>query len=572
MAERSRPLFFTDGDVMANEFRKKKYENTWVFATNLGFDFAGLFNEADRQKFIPLFRGSNPLFFKAFLHKGEFYIHRQAKRDSQITFLDTMNYAHLSVEKLGKIVNLPKLKKPAFLGCKPKNEREWEIIKNYNIRDSETTLKASRFLIDSFQELGASAKITIGSTTMSLWRNQYLKETYFGMPEYDLIKMFNGYYGGRTEAFGRGFFKDYNYYDINSLYPSVMLNEFPDPNYLRHTRKRILDYIELFEGMSYVKITTNYDMPYPLLPMRTKNKLLFPIGSFKGWYTHLELREAQKYGYEIQEIYDTYYFKKTCRPFDEFVYDMYDKRREYQKDNNPMEVVVKLLLNGLYGKFGQKFLERDNILPEAMITMKWIEENLNSTFDRIGNSNFYLIKSKVRPAVFCNPVWAAYITAYARLKLYDLIRLCKPIYCDTDSIITKKTLPTSSRLGKLKLEYRIKEGIIVRPKFYFFKPYHKDAQVKIKGVGTKITEEKFKRMMIDPRIRYTKFAKHRESLRRGLQINEILDIEKVLQLEDTKRHWSEPFNHQELQFSDAIDLQKQEEIPFMIEVDEPLYD
>ncbi len=44
----------------------------------------------------------------------------------------------------------------------------------YNLKDSEISYKFMRFLFDSFEELGASPKMTIASTSMSLFKNKFL--------------------------------------------------------------------------------------------------------------------------------------------------------------------------------------------------------------------------------------------------------------------------------------------------------------------------------------------------------------------------------------------------------------
>jgi hypothetical protein len=51
-----------------------------------------------------------------------------------------------------------------------------------------------------------------------------------------------------------------------------------------------------------------------------------------------------------------------------------------------------------------------------------------------------------------------------------------------------------------------------------------------------------------------RFAKLGESLRRGLIPNEIIDIVKEFSLEDDKRLWSRPFNSEELQDSEPLEI------------------
>lgn len=550
------PKIFFDKDKCIEFFKQKCFRNSIVAATNLQFDFFGLFYEKEEiMNFRTLFRGSHLIYAKTYLQNKTFHPRsfdivdgkKVDKKRNSFTFIDTLNYAKLSVLDIGNILGIEKLKKPKALGRLPKNETEKEELLIYNVRDSELSARFIEFLFKSFTDLGATPKLTIASTAMSLFRNKYLKENYFRQPVTNLMNQFKAYYGGRTEAFERGRIHGYYYYDINSLYPSVMMKPLPDPNTVRTNHKNTLTYIENFEGVSHVKIKSP-QMQYPLLPMRTEDKLLFPCGTWEAWYTHVELRKALELGYEIHKVYHTYYSKTTCSPFNDYVLDLYRKRKAYQKDNNRMEYVVKLLLNSLYGKFGQRFIDRDNWEP-----FNHTKEELDKLdhFEVFGN--YIRIKqSFVEPPIFTIPLWAAYITSYARLELYKYISRYSPVYVDTDSLVTKSVIPESKELGKLKLEMYIKDGIIVKPKMYAFLAEDNKEHVKLKGVGKGLTWTDFNSVLKDPVVLYNKFVKFKESIRRNLTPNEIIPIDKHISLEDTKRIWEKPFDAFEHQTSTPI--------------------
>lgn len=73
------------------------------------------------------------------------------------------------------------------------------------------------------------------------------------------------------------------------------------------------------------------------------------IGTWKGWIYSEELNNAVKYGYQFK-ILKGYKFKKTII-FKEYVEKMYNLISQYSK-NNPMNIIAKLFMNSLYGKFG----------------------------------------------------------------------------------------------------------------------------------------------------------------------------------------------------------------------------
>lgn len=554
--------YFDDKRELIEHFKLKRYKDSFITATNLAFDFMGTFHKQPEElEFNMLWRGSSMLFAKTF-SKDKKFMRKKVNNAIPVTFIDTMNYANLSVEKLGKIIGYNKLGKPSFLGRIPNNQEEIDELKFYNMQDSKISCEGLRFLFDSFSKIGATPKTTIASTSMSLYKNKYLGDKeYYRHPVDVLDKIFKGYYGGRTEVFSRGKIKNYNYYDVNSLYPFVMSKfEYPNPNTMRHTGQNTVKYINNFEGMSLVKININSlpDNHQPLLPLHFDNKLLFPMGTFISWQTHTELRKAQLLGYNILKVYDTIYYKETCSPFIDFVNDMYEIRNELKLKKDPMEYVVKILMNSLYGKFGQKFRDKDNWIPipDYDELMKLKEFQPFGDYIRVK-------KAFTPPTSFCVPIWASYVTSYARQHLYDLISLSNPVYVDTDSIITKKYFEDSKKLGKLKLEYKVHDGLIVKPKMYAIKG-ERYQLAKLKGLGKKINFHEFTQLLQNPKIAYNKFTKFKEAMRRGLDVNEILEVFKEFSLEDTKRDWyGQTFNIDELQPSKPIVLTVNDNMNFI---------
>ena len=537
-------------------FDKKKMRNVlinWdcrgglIAATNLGFDFFGTFE--DSSNFTTLFRGSELIFAKTSINESHESTNiKDAEYRNIITFIDTLNYARLGVRKLGDILKLPKLEKPRALGRLPNNISECDELVTYNKRDAEISAKGLKFLYDKFEQLGASTKYTIASTAMSLFRNKYLKKDYFRQSIPDLLQQFKGYYGGRTEALCRGVIKDCNYYDFNSLYPSVMMESLPDPNLIRYSCENTTRYIENFDGVADVDVSVP-QMKYPPLPYRTEDKLLFPCGTFGGWHSNEELRYAIRQGVTITKVRKTYYAKDNCEPFIDYIRDLYALRKELMVKEDPAEFVVKILMNGLYGKFGQKFLDRDNYIHQSIPYEQLLQYDY---VEPIGDW-FRVKKSMSEPPSYTIPLWALNITAKARMKLHEYMVMSDPVYVDTDSLMTQKDFETSNALGKLKLEMRIDEGMVVKPKFYSIKGSHGDF-CKVKGVGHKLVMGEFNDLLKNGRITYQKFTRFKEALRRDMIPNEIVDITKHLSLEDNKRVWPGVFS-KDFQESKALWMQ-----------------
>jgi hypothetical protein len=104
----------------------------------------------------------------------------------------------------------------------------------------------------------------------------------------------------------------------------------------------------------------------------------------------------------------------------------------------------------------------------------------------------------------------------------------------------------------MKLERFIKEGIIIKPKMYMISG--EVPIIKIKGIGVRLSEENFMQVIENPIVSFRKFVKFRESLRRKLSPNEIIDVEKALNLEDDKRLWPSKFDPHILQESEPCTL------------------
>ena len=539
------------------------FRNSTLFATNLKFDFFGtFFNTEEAGNFTTPMRASHLLGSKTYFDGNNFTAfskkdYKSGKRRSSLEFLDSMNYVTLSVEKMGieltkRGINLPKITKPTF-GEYPKTTQEMDYMVKYNLRDSWITYHFMKGFIKDVESIGGTFKMTIASTTMSLFKNKYLGNRVIFQSKIDVLREeFEAYYGGRTETFKRGLFHNVNYYDFNSLYPSVMYaNEYPDPNFQRISHENILTYIKNFEGTSKVTIYIPKSDVQPL-PFHYNGRMLFPYGTITGRWSHIELRNAINNGCIIKKVYKTIYYTKMANPFKEFVQDMYSKRVIFKQEGNPMELVVKLMMNSLYGKFGEKFDNKGVFVHRDAITIKQLDEATSYRPE----GDYYCLSEDRPPKAHCIPIWAIYVTSYARLKLYHMLKKHpNAIYCDTDSIITPDIIETSDKLGDLKLEQEIKMGVTIRPKMYAFENIKNEKVIRWKGLGKKPEWNDFFNLKNEPIIYYTKFVTVKTAIKKGILPNEIIHTHKEFSLEDQKRDWGgKSFSFSELQGSIPLQI------------------
>lgn len=556
--------YFTEAEKMRQFILRKKWRNYTVVATNLSFDFTVLFwNTEYWNNFKIVMRGSRIMLAD----------YRFKSRNGRIKFIDTMNYIPFGVSKLGEIVGVNKLDSPSFWVYsesgkvidtpKPSSYDEAKELEIYNKQDCMISCLFMKFLQEGINKFGGNLKMTSASTSLDTWRRNYqpfdiVKEEY-QLQEDIKPFIYEGYYGGRTEVFERGLIKDMYYYDINSLYPSVMCLAYPNPNTVFKEYKPSVKNILHKEGVTKCTVYCPY-MKYPLLPYRNDGKLMFPTGLFTGVWNNVELRKAIEIGYEIREVHQQLSYDSVFYPFRKYVNELYDLRLKYREEGSNMELVVKLLMNSLYGKFAQRHLQDYKVVDEEFLD----EEDLKKIFE--GELEFDMIdgkiimkKDKICNSVFTFPILSSYVTSYARLLMYGYILKYNPVYTDTDSLICREQIPESKDLGKMKLEAYVKEGYIVKPKMYMV---HTDSKkkplwVKAKGVK-KPNEEDFMDILKGNKVMKDKFSTLRESIRRHIQPNTILEISKQLDLEDNKRIWNKSFNMYELQQSEPIKIIEEE--------------
>jgi hypothetical protein len=344
--------------------------------------------------------------------------------------------------------------------------------------------------------------------------------------------IFEGYYGGRTEVFTRGHFNNINYYDVNSLYPFCMKNDFPLPNSVKAISEENLsiDNIIRYHGVTTCQVVCP-NINKPLLPYRMNNKLIFPRGKFTGTYNNIELRKALELGYTIKPLKQIIY-TMTFRPFDEFITSLYTERLKQKELKNPFELVCKILMNGLYGKFGTKKHESYQIIDTSFQTWEELKKAVGDNEFDIKDNMTIIKKVKRFNGIYSFPILSSYVTSYARLLMYDYLEKYNVIYMDTDSIATQDTIEGCDlTLGNMKCEGVFNDCIFIKPKMYKL-----GNTIKIKGIR-KSNNEDIINVINGLSVTKEKFSKLRESVRRGFTPNTIMEVTKNVCIIDDKRIW-----------------------------------
>lgn len=253
--------------------------------------------------------------------------------------------------------------------------------------------------------------------------------------------MADAYRGGRVECW-QAVDTIGEQWDVNSMYPSVMIGE---------------QYPLSYRG----GWTTRYKPGTASvwrIRFRQHDTTIPPVLIFDGYQSD----NAAVYGPEVDkllevgadvEVIEGYVFTETADIFTQFVEKYYNARMQAkQAGNTAIVYIAKLMLNSLYGKFGQK---------DAQASVEAYNPDAVQHHMEMGREVYILTPDIIkvvehRQADHAFTAIAGLVTARARVKLYGLIQQAGSnyLYCDTDSVIVRGDGPytQSQALGGVKLE------------------------------------------------------------------------------------------------------------------------
>lgn len=369
---------------------------------------------------------------------------RATSVDMAVVYYDTYRHWSLSVEEMGKRLGFPKM------------PRDFQSVE-YCRRDAEIVWRFVTSMIREYEALGLRLKPTLPGMALQLYTLRFSKRPLPTIAEWMRQWYRRGYYGGRVEVYRFREIKGPIYhYDVNSLYPSVMVEgRYPD----LWVPERLSEDLEGFEGWQHregmADVTVSVPkQPYPPLPVRSEEgEIVYPWGRFRGAWAYPELRILLESGGTIEKVHMALDYDRLPAgdPFADYIHYCYDRRQKATDQLGNLQ--WKLFMNSLYGKFGQR-------------------EGLEVIF------NDKLFKVPGSSGGQSNVLWAAYVTSLARAKLWRLLNEAGAVYyTDTDSLFTPVPMRTSAKLGDLKLE-----GTYSVAEFFGNKLYIVDGKAKAKGV------------------------------------------------------------------------------------------
>ena len=303
------------------------------------------------------------------------------------------------------------------------------------------------------------------------------------------------------------------------------------------------------------------NLHFPVLPVRVRQKLCFVLcvpcavvnqrqcnhseseRYMLGEWSSLELQLALEKGYKVMKVYETWHYSQSSDELFSSYIHLYFKAKqeasgwpahvvteeqkrqyiaefldktgiqlEYEKikKNDALRSFMKLQLNALWGKLGERMKKRiTKFMNDPAEFFKVINDDGNKVKEVIVMNEEVVMVHYVRKDDFVVehdsrsvPV-AAWTTSLARVTLYRACDRLKPtqlLYTDTDSIIYSQkpgepVLELGEGLGDLTSELKdpddfITEFVSVAPKAYAFQTRLGKGQCKFKGIRANCTSEK----------------------------------------------------------------------------------
>lgn len=301
---------------------------------------------------------------------------------------------------------------------------------------------------------------TLASLTLKIFIDQYTRKGKVYNPDKTQAALEEcSYFGGliyvNTDL---SVLKDnVSVYDVNSMYPYVMQSTLFPYSYHRSEVSKftpkakvalwVFDY-EFFGGIPFIFDILSRTMSYTgrcMIDTDTANYILSQGGHLRFISGHV--------------------YERTSYMFKEYIDKCYTLRQQYGNDS-AMGYVAKILMNSLYGKFGEKSLKRSmsTSLP------KGVEDYVIHTTEGIRSMELFDYTSD-RYIQHRFPAIASLVTLRARLLLKKAADKQGDnfLYCDTDCIHVigePQGIVISNKLGDFKLEHSNIQAIYKGKKAY----------------------------------------------------------------------------------------------------------
>jgi hypothetical protein len=422
--------------------------------------------------------------------------HKWLLCDSKFLLADAAGNKGTALRSLGKLVGLEK-GECAF-------DAPIAELVEYNRLDCIILYKVLTWVYDICLDLGCEFRFTLASLALDLFRRRFLKgkiSTGEGVNSFAS----KAYTSSRVEVI-RPVLHGGACFDVNSLFPAAMSCAPLPGNLIRVDR----DIGDMTIAHCRVSVPDGY---IPPTPVRYGASIFFPTGQWDGHYTTDDLQLLEDYGGRVVRVYEAHHFEKQTY-LEDFVSVIFPLKKNAL---SPFErYFFKILLNALYGKFGEREEKETVILnPESTSCPHNGEHVVNGVSQCVRRISAGVFAFQERREVPHRHVpISAVITARGRAILHRKGATATNLaYWDCDSIWSNSEYEVSDELGDLKREpYDIERAVFLAPKAYAV--YQKTGKpvVHVKGMR-RLSIDEFESLSRGERLSGEMFAAPKTALR-----------------------------------------------------------
>lgn len=510
------------------------YHNIILIAHNISYDLSLI-------GFIKHIIGSEPLFNLPQTYKilsGVVYVSYSNKNKS-IEFLDSFNFFKTKLHKLAEMLNENKTFDEEY----DYDPEQWnKLLKtdNNDLKMCKTDCKILWDVIDTMaKQKDILWSVSAPSSAFKSFKYFYQNRNIY-LGDYNNIALLS-YRGGRNEIYTLRPYDNVIDLDINSLYPYAMIKYkysyslhkhiTPDPDLLIYNIDN-----EKYNYLMNVDFSCDYNIERMPVVVKIGGKLMQVKSSKNEWITGREYSHLVKEHVNVK-INDCYEFNNMDM-FTSYINHFYKLKSD---SKGVKREFYKLMLNSLYGKFGQhKSIHHfDSLDIFNEYEKNLILNNKDRSYMRINGVNYSLYDGFVSYSEKIDPEYAVLIaseiTANARLYNYDIqkqIGFKNVIYTDTDSffVINKtkddlKDFINDNILGLMKIEnFGYFEGYA--PKNYLF-VHDGEKYRKLKGIKSKakiLDKDKYQQSIIIPFKNKYGYVVSKDIIKIDIHMNDKMDF------------------------------------------------
>jgi hypothetical protein len=322
----------------------------------------------------------------------------------------------------------------------------WEYLKNDCVSLSQILGRAHK-LINTITPIEKITP-TLASVALRVFKSGFLKEMILTPKNKSQLELEQSAYHGGLVDCKEGQYVDKVYtYDINSQYPAAMRNLIVPTSYTGRWTDKYNGRLGIYRGYYHQPDNTG-----PALIFNIENKTAY---SGEGVLTSLEIDYLLSIGGSFQCI-EGFWYTQTGKLFQGYVDTIYGIRMDAkERGDETLTFICKILLNSLYGKFGQKPEGTTYQVVRNQEEYRRLVKDKTKSVDNLGN---FLAITEELPVEHRFPAISAFITARARIMIHTAIMAHKEnfYYCDTDCMHISEPLDEEfigKGLGQFKLEY-----------------------------------------------------------------------------------------------------------------------